>query len=405
MYSTKGGTEQQIPLKSAVNVVANEMSTESRQLEMQQNLGSMVALQLAKGLCPSDYHGVFQRRKSCTPKGVVYPREGRNAMARKQGSLGGEMRMRVREHCITKSNKTKRNYTKACTAFDAWRKSAGLSNKAVRSDPRGALIQWRDALIEEGYAASTIHTYIAGAACGLGKIDMTGIARHGTAEDKSKSLGNSERNRIAMERESNADIIQFQKMVGGRRSALTRLRGRDLILDESNQLCIVFYGDKGGKTQRQRVLPVHQDAVRAFFERVAPDQLLFPKIDRDLDIHFLRACCAKEAYLFYEKICSTAEGRAEMRKQLWKRYTDPEVGCKAYLLAKERGDTKRIQRHLNLFWQELAEGRYHLRGANRRVALNRGLPTSYDRLALACVSLFHLSHFRNEVSCKHYLLS
>lgn len=43
-------------------------------------------------------------------------------MARKEGSLGGEMRMGVKEHCTTKSNKT------------------------VRSDPRGALIQWRDAL-------------------------------------------------------------------------------------------------------------------------------------------------------------------------------------------------------------------------------------------------------------------
>ena len=33
-------------------------------------------------------------------------------MARKEGSLGGEMRMRIKEHCATKSNKTKRNYTK-----------------------------------------------------------------------------------------------------------------------------------------------------------------------------------------------------------------------------------------------------------------------------------------------------
>lgn len=92
MYPTKGGAEQQIPLKSAVNVAANEISTESRQLEMQQNQGSLVALQLAKELCPSDYHGVFQRRKGC-----IQEKKG-DAMARKQGSFGGEMRMRVREH-------------------------------------------------------------------------------------------------------------------------------------------------------------------------------------------------------------------------------------------------------------------------------------------------------------------
>lgn len=195
-------------------------------------------------------------------------------MARKEGSLGGEMRMRVRKHCTTKSNKTKRNYMKACSSFDMWRKGVGLSNKTVRSDPRGALIQWRDALIAEGYAASTIHTYIAGAACGLGKIDMTGIARHGTAEDKSKSLGNSERNRIAMERESNADIIQFQRMVGGRRSALMRLRGSDLVIDESGHLAVRFFKDKGAKTQLQRVLPEYQERIQVYFEGVAPDQVL-----------------------------------------------------------------------------------------------------------------------------------
>ena len=324
-------------------------------------------------------------------------------MARKEGSLGGEMRMRIKEHCATKSNKTKRNYMKACAAFDIWRKGTGLSNKTIRTDTRGALIQWRDALISEGYAASTIHTYIAGAACGLG-ADMTGIARHGTAENKTKSLGCSERHIAAMKKESNADIIRFQKMVGGRRSALTRLQGRDLTLDESNQLCIVFHGDKGGKTQRQRILPEHQDAVRAYFASVEPDKFLFPTISKDLDLHYLRAEAAKKAYHFYEQVCSTPEGRAEMRKQLWKRYTDPEVGCKAYLMAVAKGDQKRIQRHRYLFSQELADGRYHLRGANRRVAVERGRPTTYDRLALACVSVFHLSHFRNEVTCKHYIL-
>ena len=324
-------------------------------------------------------------------------------MARKAGSLGGEMRMRINEHCKNKSNKTRRNYLKACASFDKWRKAAGLSNSVVRTDRSGAVEKWRDALIADGYAVSTVHTYIAGIACGLG-IDMTGLAHSGTSEDKRKSLGRSERSRAALEKEINADVVRFQRMVGGRRSALMRLRGRDLTLDENFRLCVVFYGDKGGKTHKQRILPEHQDAVRAYFERVAPDERLFPTISKDLDLHYLRAECAKDAYGYYEQICSTPEGRAEMRRQLWARYTDPEVGCKAYRLAKERGDKKQMERHLYLFSQELADGRYYLRGANRRVAIERGLPTSLDRLSLACVSLFHLSHFRNEVTVKHYML-
>ena len=324
-------------------------------------------------------------------------------MARKVGSLGGEMRMRINEHCKNKSNKTRRNYLKACASFDKWRKAAGLSISVVRTDRSGAVEKWRDALIADGYAVSTVHTYIAGIACGLG-IDMTGLAHSGTSEDKRKSLGRSERSRAALEKEINADVVRFQRMVGGRRSALMRLRGSELVTDESNQLVVGFIKDKGSKTQLQRILPEHQDAVRAYFERVAPDQLLFPAISKDLDLHYLRAECAKNAYRYYEQICSTPEGRAEMRRQLWARYTDPEVGCKAYRLAVAAGDQKRIQRQLHLFSQELANGQYHLRGANRRVAIERGRPTAYDRLALACVSVFHLSHFRNEVTCKHYTL-
>ena len=116
-----------------------------------------------------------------------------------------------------------------------------------------------------------------------------------------------------------------------------RLRGRDLVTDESNQLAVRFIRDKGAKTQLQRILPMHQDAVRAYFEKVEPDQLLFPSISKDLDLHYLRAEAAKNAYHFYEQVCSNPEGRAEMRRQLWARYTDPEVGCKAYLMAVARG--------------------------------------------------------------------
>lgn len=292
---------------------------------------------------------------------------------------------------------------KACASFDFWRKEAGLSNKNVRSDPKCALQKWCAVLQEDGFAASTIHTYIAGAACGLG-INMSGIAHHGTSEDKTKSLGRSERSRAAREKLSNERIVRFQEMVGARRGALGRLTGADLVIDESGGICVRFIRDKGGKTQYQRINPEHIEAVRAYFDAVDADELLFPHIDKDLDLHCMRAEYARAEYRRYEKMCSTPEGRAEMRRQLWARYTDPEIGCAAYLKALEEGNTRKANRLQYLFSQEMKEGRYHLRGANRRVALERGLPTELDRLALCCVSVFALSHWRNEVTVKHYML-
>lgn len=325
-------------------------------------------------------------------------------MGRKPGSLGGEMRMRVNEHCRMLSNHTRRNYLRACAAFDKWRKEAGLSNRIVREDPRAAVIQWRDALRAEGYAVSTVHTMLAGICCGLA-ISSEKLMPHGSSEEKRKSQGRSARSRAALVNPSNADIVRFQRLVGGRRGALGRLTGRNFGNDESLEPVVIFETDKGGKKQKQRILPRDVEEVKAYFDRVGPDELLFPAISRDLDLHGLRAAHAVEVYHVYAEQCATVEGRAELRRQLWDRYTDPEIGCKAWLTAKAEGDTERMKKLEYRFRREMRGGSYHLRGANRRLAIRRGLPTELDRVAILATSVFVLSHWRVDVSVKHYLVS
>lgn len=321
----------------------------------------------------------------------------------KAGSLGSEMRRRVTQHTITMSNGTKANYMRACRAFDDFRKRVGLSNNAVRQDPRAALARWHDDLLASGYAVGTVHTYIAGAACGLG-ISMAGLAHHDTAADKTKSLGLCARSQQARQRPENAEIVRFQEMVGGRRSALQRLTGVDFVLDESGEWCVRFNRDKGGKNQLQRIAPADVESVRAYFEAVAPNELLFPKIDRHLDLHRIRAEHARREYARYAQICSTPEGRERMRQQLWARFTDPSIGCKAYLLAKARNNKTQMRAVCNRFAKQMADGIYYLQRDNRKVAIQRGLPVGYDRLALCCVSVFALSHWRCSVAAKSYML-
>ena len=154
-----------------------------------------------------------------------------------RGSLGGEMRMRVKAHCRNLSNHTKSNYMHAIKSFDSWRKDAGLSNKYVRDNPRDAVVQWAEHLRQAGIAQSTIHTMVAGACCGMG-IPSNGIVKHGTAMDKTKSMGRSERAQAAREKKSNEDIVRFQAMVGGRRAALSRLTGKCFVYDESGSIML-----------------------------------------------------------------------------------------------------------------------------------------------------------------------
>ena len=323
--------------------------------------------------------------------------------SRNRGSLGGEMRMRVKEHCKNLSNHTKSNYLHAVKTFDAWRKTVGLSSKYVREHPRESVVQWVAHLDQSGMAKSTQHTMVAGCCCGL-QIPSDGICRHGTAKDKTKSLGHSKRAKAAREKKSNQDIVRFQMMVGGRRAALSRLTGKCFVYDESGFPCVFFEYEKGGKSHKQQIRPEDVDAVKAYFDAVGPDELLFPTLDKDLDLHGMRAENARRNYQYYAQIASTPQGREQLRQQLWARFTDSEIGCKAWLLAKANGDKTKMRKLEYRFQTQMTDGDYYLRGANREAAIQRGRPIKYDRLSILATSVFSLSHWRLDICAKSYLI-
>ena len=47
---------------------------------------------------------------------------------------------------------------------------------------------------------------------------------------------------------------------------------------------------------------------------------------------------------------------------------------------------------------------YVLRGKNREKAVSLGKPVTYNRLAMMMVSVFHLSHWRLDVTSVNYLV-
>jgi hypothetical protein len=222
--------------------------------------------------------------------------------------------------------------------------------------------------------------------------------------EKTKSLGRSERAQAAREKKSNQDIVRFQMMVGGRRAALSRLTGKCFVYDESGVPCVFFECDKGGKSHKQQIRPEDVEAVKAYFAAVGPDELLFPKLDKDLDLHGMRSENARRNYQYYAQVASTPQGREQLRQQLWARYTDPEIGCKAWLIAKEKGDRSKMHKLEYRFRQQMADGTYYLRGANRQAAIERGRPVAYDRLAVLACSVFSLSHWRLDICAKSYLI-
>lgn len=121
----------------------------------------------------------------------------------------------------------------------------------------------------------------------------------------------------------------------------------------------------------------------------------FMHIQDYADYHHIRAENAKRCYDYYLNKINTEEGYAEKLadeiRLRWKLY------C-----------TKRLKDGTIVhkpFDEKLIKGTYKARGKNKKLAIKYGFATEYNNLALAAVSIFHLAHWRNNVTVQSYLLS
>ena len=316
----------------------------------------------------------------------------------------------MRSNCIDLRSKSNLSYRRAMadiSKFLRYTQEAGISKSSVLADPAAAVQSWIDQLITAGKSPATIHTYAASACRGLQIcMDQVSTPRR-TVSSKSKSIGLCQRSADERSKPENLRLVQFQQAVGIRRSELAALRGRNLKRDFSGALCVEVERGKGGKYQLQRIAPQNEAFVISYFSRVRPDELVFSPAEtgnKNLDLHGIRAEHARAEYERYLSICHQPGGRAQLQHDLLGRYTSagPD-GCKAYQMAQQRGKHLSAAALLNHFVLEM-QGTYHLRGDNRRIALQLGRPISYDKTALMAVSVFSLAHWRNEVTVKHYMI-
>lgn len=187
------------------------------------------------------------------------------------------------------------------------------------------------------------------------------------------------------QREASPRLYDFAMRVGLRRREYQKLSGGDLVKDESDQLCIWVKG-KGGKIQYQRILPSDIAFVRSYFEEKDADEYLFTQeeMKNKIDLHHLRALQAQRAYRYYLNGIQDPAFRDNLIKELEARW----------------------QFNKKKNWNpEEVEGTYYLRGLNRKFALEHNLPTAYNRLALMAVSVFHLAHWRLDVTVCNYILA
>lgn len=304
----------------------------------------------------------------------------------------------------TESSQTKHNYRKWSEYFADYCRQNGITTRTFKLNPMESIEGYRDELIRRGYSAHTIHTYLA-PVCKAGNINMKDIEKPQRSARTIKRGRDPMRNMRGQQEEQSDKYkrsVEFQQIVGLRRDEIPKITKGDLVYDKEKQMyCVHLLKGKGGKEQYQYILPQYnRDIERMYNELKEPGSRFVHKKEMGphIDYHKMRAELAKESYKYYCSILTTSEKRNEMIEKLKNHYFNMNKG------ALEGTNATKFRKHYNKFCEQIEKTEpYKLRGEVRANALKHGMPVEYDRLALSCVSVFHLSHWRNDVTAKNYM--
>ena len=267
-------------------------------------------------------------------------------------------------------------------------------NVRTFEDCREHIQDYSNYLQAENYTASTIHTYLA-AVCTVFEVNLGMVekpVRHVADYIRGRSIKNID-SKNDLDNPEWHHIVEFQRKVGIRRAELMRLQGSDFVCDESGYFCVRVKKGKGGKCQYQRILEKDIEFVKSYFDGVAENEYIFDRkyFENDLNFHGLRASAAKSYYREQLKqIKADSQYAEQLEKEVRARWEKMNLT--------KKGTSKK-------FKEVEIKGIYTLRGKNRILAIEKGFPICYDKLALLATSIFKLSHWRNDVTVASYMLA
>ncbi len=144
----------------------------------------------------------------------------------------------------------------------------------------------------------------------------------------------------------------------------------------------------------QRILPQDVDFVKEYFFGKKPDEYIFEKneLNNKINYHRLRAKHARECYDYYSKLLKDNPSYREIM------IADIQDYCLKNRKNKKTGKPMKIA-------DKDIRGILYLRGESRKFAEANSLPVAYDKTILMTISVFHLAHYRNDVTVASYMLA
>lgn len=299
---------------------------------------------------------------------------------------------------------TEKQYRRHICYFATWAKQTHQIRLASDVLDSCALLQdYANDLTKMGYSPDTIHSYLAPIAKGLG-IPLSSIDKPKRSASMIKKTRNPEANEQGqreLDDVRHTRLVEAAKVIGVRRDELASLTGDCLVRDYAGNLCVLVRSGKGGKRQMQRILPKDVAFVMGLFSGIAPRQRVFGRneLKNKIPLHALRRNHAQEAYDYYLHQVQTGH-RQELIDDI-----------KAYFAAYHAkmpgaAGERHLAKQFSRFCQDLSKGKglYRLRGENLHRAKRAGRPVVYDRVALMATSVFHLAHWRNDVTVRNYMI-
>lgn len=288
------------------------------------------------------------------------------------------------DHRWIHSRCTLNNYLRAARRFAKWLREQGYKSGLPMAEAIQHIQEYLDFLVARGLAPSTIHTEAAAVCKALG-VHMKDYRYPKRITPPTKGR---DPERIA-EMEANpkfAEIIPFVGAVGIRRAEYLDLRGRDLVYRNSRCFVHVAQG-KGGKEQYQLIDDGDIPTVEARFIGLGPDDPVFaPRELRGLNLHHYRRVHGREMYASY---VARMEENPNYRQEL--------------IAEIKHAFTRGGRNWRTNYDMQRLDTPYRVQGGVRADMLAKGLPIKYDRVALMAVSVFHLSHWRCDVTVQHYM--
>ncbi len=299
-----------------------------------------------------------------------------------------------------RNNHTVRLYLKASDKFWRWVKAQGIRSldQIAEEDLPALITAYVEYLTDQGYTASTIHSYVAPITYGLGFTRAESQAIRKPRRVAAENIRGRGPQHADAQRPVFARLVAFQAVVGIRRAELEKLTADCLVLDESGYLCVEVKRGKGGKHQLQRILPEDEAIVMETFAGCEGESVFsHAEMNNKIDLHQLRARQARRAYEYYLCRIQTEPGyREQLTGELTRRY----------LRMNTKSKPDKLKRFLaQLRTPALGKDTWNLKGKSLERAENLGRPACYDRLALLAVSVFHLSHWRLDVTVSNYMIA